>query len=156
MSAHFAHSSHCLVEKVHRTLAGNVGEVANCSALATNKCRPLGTAAALKWLRPHLHQLHSSNVFCCLLPESYCCSCSVHTPLATWGSSMNYLRELSRRHDELKHKIHSFRIPLSPTGRRFMGFVYFCIPVIGGYFIMEVRSCLLVVRPSYCLTFLKC
>jgi hypothetical protein len=23
-----------------------------------------------------------------------------------------------------------------------MGFVYFCIPVIGGYFIMEVRSCL--------------
>jgi hypothetical protein len=52
MSAHFAYarSSHCVVEKVHRTLAGNVGEVANCSALATNKCRSLGTAAALKGL----------------------------------------------------------------------------------------------------------
>lgn len=53
-------------------------------------------------------------------------------------SNMQYLRELSRRHEALKKRIHAFRIPLSPAGQRFMGFVYFCIPVVGGYFLMQV------------------
>lgn len=52
---------------------------------------------------------------------------------------MEYLRELSRRHEALKKRIHAFRIPLSPTGRRLMGLVYFSIPIIAGYFIMEVN-----------------
>ena len=32
-------------------------------------------------------------------------------------------------------KIHSFRLPLSPTGQKIMGFVYFSIPCILGYYI---------------------
>lgn len=51
---------------------------------------------------------------------------------------MEFLKELSRRHEALKKRIHSFRIPLSPTGQRAMGFIYFCIPVVGGYFLMQV------------------
>lgn len=53
---------------------------------------------------------------------------------------MDFLRELNRRHEALKHRIHSFRIPLSKTGQRIMGVVYFSIPVIAGYFIMSVRT----------------
>lgn len=49
----------------------------------------------------------------------------------------DFLRDLNRRHEELKHRIHSFRMPLSPAGQRFMAFVYFCVPVVGGYFIMD-------------------
>ena len=49
----------------------------------------------------------------------------------------SFLRELSARHEALKERIHAFRIPLSPRGQRIMGFVYFCIPVIGGYYIMQ-------------------
>lgn len=45
--------------------------------------------------------------------------------------------DIIRRHRELKERIHAFRIPLSPNGRRFMGFVYFTIPVISGYFLMQ-------------------
>lgn len=30
-----------------------------------------------------------------------------------------------------------FRIPLSPAGQRFMGLVYFSIPVIAGYYLMQ-------------------
>jgi hypothetical protein len=33
--------------------------------------------------------------------------------------------------------VHNFRIPLSPAGRRVAQVVYFSIPVIGGYFIMD-------------------
>uniref|UniRef100_A0A7R9U3Q2 Uncharacterized protein n=1 Tax=Pinguiococcus pyrenoidosus TaxID=172671 RepID=A0A7R9U3Q2_9STRA len=47
------------------------------------------------------------------------------------------LRQLHERQENLKHRIHNFRMPLSPAGQRFMGFVYFCIPVIGGYYIMQ-------------------
>lgn len=38
----------------------------------------------------------------------------------------------------LKHRIHSFRIPLSPTGQKIMGFIYFLIPIIAGSFIMQI------------------
>jgi len=37
----------------------------------------------------------------------------------------------------LRQRIHSFRIPLSVSGQRFMGFVYFMIPVVFGYFILD-------------------
>mmetsp|Transcript_24076 Transcript_24076/g.75795 ORF Transcript_24076/g.75795 Transcript_24076/m.75795 type:complete len:117 (-) Transcript_24076:330-680(-) len=47
------------------------------------------------------------------------------------------LRDLHRRHEELKYRIHNYRLPLSPAGQRFMGFVYFCIPVVGGYYLMQ-------------------
>jgi len=49
----------------------------------------------------------------------------------------DFLRGLSDRHEQLKKRFHSFRIPLSPNGRRIMGFVYFTIPVICGYYIMQ-------------------
>ena len=47
------------------------------------------------------------------------------------------MEDIMKRHQELKERIHAFRIPLSPTGRRFMGFVYFTIPIISGYFLMQ-------------------
>ncbi len=34
-------------------------------------------------------------------------------------------------------RVHNFRIPLSPAGQRVAQVVYFSIPVIGGYFIMD-------------------
>ena len=47
-----------------------------------------------------------------------------------------FLSKFSENHDKLKKRIHAFRIPLSPTGRRIMGFVYFAIPMLVGYQIM--------------------
>ncbi len=51
---------------------------------------------------------------------------------------MDFFRKVSASHSRLKERIHSFRIPLSPTGQRFMGVVYFFIPVIAGYFLMQM------------------
>ena len=50
---------------------------------------------------------------------------------------LQFLRSLSARHEALKERIHAFRIPLSPAGQRVMGLVYFCIPVVAGYYIMQ-------------------
>lgn len=50
---------------------------------------------------------------------------------------LKFFANLSEEHEKLKKRIHSFRIPLSPTGQRIMGFVYFSIPIIIGYFIMD-------------------
>lgn len=50
---------------------------------------------------------------------------------------MEFLRNLSARHERLKKRIHSTRIPLSATGQRLMGVVYFSIPVVCGYFVMK-------------------
>ncbi|CAM9167511.1 unnamed protein product, partial [Phaeothamnion confervicola] len=36
-----------------------------------------------------------------------------------------------------KRRVHSFRIPLSPSGQKFMGAVYFCIPIVFGYGVMR-------------------
>lgn len=47
------------------------------------------------------------------------------------------MEELFRKHEELKKKIHAFRIPLPPMARRFMGVVYLSIPLVCGYFIMS-------------------
>jgi len=38
----------------------------------------------------------------------------------------------------LKNYVHNgFRVPLPPWGRAVMGFVYFSLPVIGGYYVMQ-------------------
>jgi len=50
---------------------------------------------------------------------------------------MEFLRNFSQHHEDLKKRIHSFRIPLGPTGRRIMGVVYFSIPVVLGIQIMN-------------------
>jgi hypothetical protein len=50
---------------------------------------------------------------------------------------ISFLRSISARHNALKERIHAFRIPLSPAGQKFMGFVYFTIPIIGGYYVMQ-------------------
>jgi hypothetical protein len=51
---------------------------------------------------------------------------------------IRYLKDLREKHENLKKRIHAFRLPLSPTGQKLMGFVYFTIPVIVGYYIMQV------------------
>lgn len=50
---------------------------------------------------------------------------------------MEFLRGLGERHERLKKKIHGTRIPLSKTGQRVMAGVYFSIPVVAGYFVMQ-------------------
>lgn len=52
----------------------------------------------------------------------------------------DFFQQLHEKHERLKKRIHSFRIPLSPRGQAIMKVVYFSIPVIGGYFIMEVSE----------------
>ncbi len=61
--------------------------------------------------------------------------------------SGGFFSDLSEKHERLKKRIHSFRIPLSPNGQRIMKVVYFCIPVIAGYFIMEVSDTLFMNQP---------
>jgi hypothetical protein len=51
---------------------------------------------------------------------------------------MEFLKNLHERHERLKHAVHhGWRYPLSPWGQKVMGFVYFCIPVVGGYYVMQ-------------------
>lgn len=50
---------------------------------------------------------------------------------------MDFFRQLGERHEALKKKIHSTRIPLSKNGQRFMGLVYFTTPIVGGYYVMK-------------------
>ncbi|RLN72032.1 hypothetical protein BBJ28_00010548 [Nothophytophthora sp. Chile5] len=52
-------------------------------------------------------------------------------------TEMEFLRNLSERHEALKKKIHSTRIPLSKNGQRTMGVVYFVTPLVAGYYIMK-------------------
>ncbi len=53
---------------------------------------------------------------------------------------MSFFSDLSRRHEALKKRIHSFRLPLGPVGRTIMGFIYFSIPVAGGLWVMEIAK----------------
>ena len=48
-----------------------------------------------------------------------------------------FLRDLNARHTALKERIHAYRFPLPPGGQKFMGLVYFTIPVIAGYYVMQ-------------------
>jgi hypothetical protein len=51
---------------------------------------------------------------------------------------MSFLRDFHRRHENLKKFVHEgMRYPLPPVGQKFMAFVYFSIPVIGGLAIMN-------------------
>jgi hypothetical protein len=48
------------------------------------------------------------------------------------------IRVLNERHERLKNFIHNgFRYPLPRHGQILMGMVYFSIPVIGGWYIMQ-------------------
>lgn len=49
-----------------------------------------------------------------------------------------FWQNLHENHEHLKRKIHGFRIPLSSNGQRVMKVIYFSIPIVVGYFIMEV------------------
>jgi len=51
---------------------------------------------------------------------------------------MNAYLKFHDRHERLKNYVHNgFRVPLPPWGRAVMGFVYFSLPVIGGYYVMQ-------------------
>jgi len=51
--------------------------------------------------------------------------------------TMGFFSDLARRHEELKNKIHSTRIPLSPRGVAIMKVVYVASPVVAGMLFME-------------------
>ena len=50
---------------------------------------------------------------------------------------MQRVRELLAAHERLKKRIHAFRIPLSKNGQRFMGLVYFSIPLVVGKLVYD-------------------
>lgn len=50
----------------------------------------------------------------------------------------NTIEQLHDRHERLKNTIHNgFRVPLPRYGQFLMGVVYFTIPVVGGWYIMQ-------------------
>ena len=51
---------------------------------------------------------------------------------------MSWIRRISDRHERIKEYIHNvFRYPLPKYGQYIMGFVYFSIPVISGWYITQ-------------------
>ncbi|DBA00839.1 TPA: hypothetical protein N0F65_008482 [Lagenidium giganteum] len=50
---------------------------------------------------------------------------------------MGFFSDLSERHERLKKRIHSTRVPLSKNGQRLMSVVYFSVPIVCGYYIMN-------------------
>ena len=53
---------------------------------------------------------------------------------------MDVLRDLFRKHKEIKQRIHNFRIPLSPTGQKFAALFYFTAPLVCGYYIFQYTT----------------
>ena len=54
---------------------------------------------------------------------------------------MQFLSDLSARHEALKRRIHGFRLPIkSRAGRFAMGCVYFLTPIVAGYGIMNLTN----------------
>ena len=50
----------------------------------------------------------------------------------------SWFTRLHQSHERLKRSVHEgMRYPLPTWGRRFMGFVYFTIPIVGGYYVMQ-------------------
>jgi hypothetical protein len=48
------------------------------------------------------------------------------------------LHALRQRHERIKKTVHTaWRYPLPPAGQAFMGLVYFSIPVVGGWYVMQ-------------------
>ena len=50
---------------------------------------------------------------------------------------MGFFQDLAQRHQALKERIHSTRIPLSPRGVAVMKVVYVMTPVVAGMLFME-------------------
>ena len=50
---------------------------------------------------------------------------------------MDWLDRASAAHQRLIKRVHGFRMPLGPKGQVFMQCVYFSIPVVGGYYVMQ-------------------
>lgn len=53
---------------------------------------------------------------------------------------MNFFTDIYERHERLKKRIHSFRMPLSPAGQKGMAIVYFTIPIVIGFYIMQAAK----------------
>lgn len=43
-------------------------------------------------------------------------------------------------HEQLKRRIHAFRVPLSPTGQAAMGVLYFTVPLVAGWHIYSWQA----------------
>ena len=51
---------------------------------------------------------------------------------------MGFLGDLGQKHEALKKRIHSYRIPLSARGRSFMAVVYASLALVFGYGVTKV------------------
>mmetsp|Transcript_8807 Transcript_8807/g.13211 ORF Transcript_8807/g.13211 Transcript_8807/m.13211 type:complete len:154 (+) Transcript_8807:191-652(+) len=50
----------------------------------------------------------------------------------------DFLRNFHEKHEKLKHTIHNkWRYPLPKSGQYAMALFYFCIPIVGGHYVME-------------------
>ena len=50
----------------------------------------------------------------------------------------DFIRNFHEKHEKLKHTIHNkWRYPLPKSGQYAMAFFYFCIPIVGGHYVME-------------------
>jgi hypothetical protein len=83
-----------------------------------------------------------------LLRRGNCASSETRSKSSTGSSSSGsrappssiyrLLHEFSIRHERLKHAIHNgFRYPLPRWGRFVMGCIYFSIPVVSGWYVMQ-------------------
>lgn len=51
---------------------------------------------------------------------------------------MSFFRELFEYHQQVKHKIHTTKLPLGIGGQRVMGMIYLLTPVFVGYGFMQM------------------
>lgn len=53
-------------------------------------------------------------------------------------NTTSWFARLHYGHERLKQSVHQgMRVPLPKWGQRVMGAIYFCIPIIGGYYVMQ-------------------
>jgi hypothetical protein len=62
---------------------------------------------------------------------------SINSRAHITAARMAMLQDLRDRHEALKKRIHSFRVPLSARGQRIMQVVYFTVPFLGGLGVMQ-------------------
>ena len=61
-----------------------------------------------------------------------------HRRVARWAHmAASWFWQAHAAQERLKHKIHNTRIPLSRNGRIVAGCVYFSVPIVGGYYVMQ-------------------
>jgi hypothetical protein len=54
------------------------------------------------------------------------------------SSGNSWFSSIHERHERLKHTVHEgMRVPLPKWGRFAMGCFYFCIPLVGGHYVMQ-------------------